>query len=288
VVGPLKKGTAIKIGDVKSKQISVATSDTGKIDAGKIAVGKIAAVWSQGQKQKFYIYNADLKVDDYTIQASTPRLVDTSEDKDMQLYPVIEFSRQGRVAVWEDRRQGATRIFTAFAPDNQPFQPYRLLNEFSPPPNPKLGKGTGAMRPALAGDGQQLIVAAWMDKRNWRSGYDVYAAVSINGGKDFGKNEQAQDMFGGNIPQWHASVAVREQDGVAAVAWDDTRNENPDVFCSLRIKGVWSEDYELPGANGPESQTHPAIRFDKMGVLHAVWLRTVNGQSSLQYTRSFK
>jgi len=161
-----------------------------------------------------------------------------------------------------------------------------LLNEFAPSPNPELGKGSGAMRPVLAGDGRQTVAAAWMDKRNWRSGYDVFAAVSVNGGKKFGANEQAQDMFGENVPQWHASITQSPNADVAVVAWDDTRNENPDVFYSLRVDGEWSEDYELPGASGPGRQSHPSIIYDEQGVLHAVWLDNIEGQTRLQYACS--
>ena len=142
------------------------------------------------------------------------------------------------------------------------------------------------MRPVVASDGNQLLIAAWMDKRNWRSGYDVFAAVSVNGGKKFGANEQAQDMFGENVPQWHASIALSKDANVAAVAWDDTRNENPDVFYSLRFDGEWSEDYELPGASGPGRQSHPTILFDEEGILHAVWLDNSGDKTRLQYARS--
>lgn len=276
VAGVDKNGPVLRLGEVRSQQVSIATNTR----------GKAMAVWSQGNKPKFYIYSADLNIDGQQIQTTAPRLVDSSNDKSQQLYPVIALSRQGSVVAWEDRRQGATRIFSAFAANDKPFQPYQVINEFKSSPNRKYGKGSGAMRPALAGNGKQLIIAAWMDKRNWRSGYDVYTAPSANGGEAFGKNEQAQDMFAENIPQWHATVALRAQDNVAAVAWDDTRNDSPDVFYSLRSNGQWSDDYELPGATGPGRQSNPSITFDDDGVLHAVWLNKVDGQSSLQYTHS--
>jgi hypothetical protein len=276
VVSPDKSGPALRLGDMRSQQVSIATNTR----------GKAIAVWSQGNKQKFYIYTTDLHIDGHHIQTTAPRLVDSSNDKSKQLYPVIALSKQGSVVAWEDRRQGATRIFSAFAPNDKPFLPYQVINEFKSSPNRKYGKGSGAMRPALASNHEQLIIAAWMDKRNWRSGYDVYTAPSSNGGEEFGKNEQAQDMFAENIPQWHATVALRAQDDVAAVAWDDTRNDNPDVFYSLRINGQWSDDYELPGATGPGRQSNPSLTFDDDGVLHAVWLNTADGQSSLQYTHS--
>ena len=282
VVSSSEMGAPMKIGKQQAQQISVATSN------GASNERTVNVVWSQGQKRYYYIHYAKLNIDGFTIKATAPRLVDNSTDKNVQLYPVIENTESGSVVAWEDRRQGATRIFTAYAQNGKPFQAYRLLNEYSPSPNPEFGKGSGAMRPVLSGNGKQSIVAAWMDKRNWRSGYDVFAAVSNNGGQGFDKNEQVQDMFGENVPQWHASVALQAIGDVAAVAWDDTRNETSDVFYSLRINGSWSEDYELPGAAGDGRQSHPSIIFDKKGILHAVWLNNVNGQSKLQYIRALK
>ncbi|HEY5603564.1 MAG TPA: hypothetical protein VIM41_10675 [Gammaproteobacteria bacterium] len=278
VVSPSKKGEVIVIGQAPAKQISIAAGTN----------GKIGAVWSQGQQRNAYVYYGELQVAAYAIEVVSPRLVDDSKDKNVQLYPALAFSQSGHAVAWEDRRHGNTRIFAAFAPKGQPFLPYQQLNELESSPNPDLGKGSGAMRPVLASDGKQAIIAAWMDKRNWRSGYDVYAAVSENGGASFAKNEQAQDEFGENVPQWHASAALRETDGLGAVAWDDTRNENSDVFYSLRKQGEWSEDYELPGAAGPGRQSHPAIVFDGQGSMHAVWLNHEEGHSSLHYTRSVK
>jgi len=278
VVGSSKKGKKVVVGKAPARQICVAAS------RGDMA----GAIWSQSQSRNAYIYYADLKINDYVIHASQPQLVDTSKDKTVQQYPALVFSETGRVAAWEDRRHGNTRIYASFAVQGQTFQKYRQLNEISSTLNPEFGKGTGAMRPALASDDRQSVIAVWMDKRNWRGGYDVFAAVSANGGKQFSKNEQVQDMFGDNVPQWHAAVAQMKETGVVAAAWDDTRNENPDVFYSLRIDGEWSEDYELPGATGPGRQVNPAIVFDDQGLLHAVWLSDNEGRNTLQYTRSKK
>ncbi len=283
VVDQSTQGKSIKVGKVNSRQVSVATNSTNN-QKGQNEPG--AVVWSQGEKQKSYVYYSVILVDGFNVKLSSKTRVDKSKDVDVQLYPAVELTHSGSVVAWEDRRQGATRIFVSYAPGKGHFQPYRLLNEFSPSPNPEFGKGSGAMRPVLAGSGNRKIVAAWMDKRNWRSGYDVFSAVSLDSGETFGKNEQAQDMFGDNVPQWHATAALRANDGAAVVAWDDTRNETPDVFYSLRLDNAWSEDYEMPGATGEGRQTHPSIVFDQNGVLHVVWLDNSKDRSRLLYTHT--
>lgn len=265
--------------DLASRQASVAT----------IADDQAALVWAMKPTAKardHAIYYADMKIHQLNIKIGNTVNVDMSSDRQTQMYPVLALNRWGSVVVWEDRRQGATRMFTAFKPRHAPFQSFQLLNEFAPPPNPNLGRGSGAMRASLASDRDKIVAAAWMDKRNWRSGYDVYADISHDGGKTFSRDEKVQDMFGNDIPQWHASISLRLQDKVIAVAWDDTRNENPDVFYSLRGKSGWSDDYELPGASGSGDQSHPSIMFDDSGSLHAVWLETSAVGVSLKYTHS--
>ena len=212
-------------------------------------------------------------------------MVDHSKNNQAQFYPVLKLTSEGRVVGWEDRRNGVTRIVTAFAPTHKAFAPYQFLNQFHHSPNRKFGRGSGAMRIALAAD-KKTVMAAWLDKRNWRSGYDVFASQSRDGGKTFSGNEIAQDQFAENLPQWHASIALQVDGKVAAVAWDDNRNESPDVLYSLRRGGEWSDDFELPGADGPGQQSHPSITFDQQGQLHVVWQSTVNGVTEVRYAQS--
>ena len=268
---------------------SLAKSLSRQVNVSSLASGVGAAVWAMTQDQQkrdFYIYYAGLRISGLDVEITKPILVDNSKDRQTQLYPVLSLTSQGRIVVWEDRRQGATRMFSAYAPLQAAFDSYRLLNQFAGSPNPKFGHGSGAMRAALASDEQALVAVTWMDKRNWRSGYDVFADISRDGGKTFTGNEKVQDMFANDIPQWHASIALRPKDKLIVVAWDDTRNDTPDVFYSLRENDAWSDDYELPGATGAADQSHPSIVFDQQGRLHAVWLESTKQGVSLMYTRS--
>jgi hypothetical protein len=277
VMDPGKEDTkSIPATKISSRHISVAAMPN----------GKTAAVWVTIKGKSYTIQYSSLQIKGQHITLAKPVPVDNSKDRKAQLYPVVELTKQGSVVAWEDRRQGVTRIFSAFAPQHKSFDHYQFVNEFTPSPNPDLGRGTGSMRAALASDKNNIVTAVWMDKRNWRSGYDVFADISTDGGKTFNKDEIVQDMFAENVPQWHATITMHSQKNIVAVAWDDTRNDNPDIFYSLRVNNEWSEDYELPGAAESGAQTHPSIVFDDRGILHAIWLDNASGWMRLMYTRS--
>jgi len=131
--------------------------------------------------------------------------------------------------------------------------------------------------------GGEQILAAWADKRDFREGYDIYAA-KYQGVKGGGANERVQDAFGGVARQWHPSVAGYA-DGSLVVAWDDDRDGDANVMLSWREEETWSEDVALPGADGPGEQANPTITFDAEGNLHAAWVErdTVGGPTRLRY-----
>jgi hypothetical protein len=126
------------------------------------------------------------------------------------------------------------------------------------------------------------IASAWMDKRDFQGGYDIYAALSADGGQDFGPNELVQDPFGENQPQWHPAIAVGPQGRVVAV-WDDPRDGSPDLWLSWRDVDAWSDDLAVPGAHGPGAQEHPAIAIDAEGRLHLAWVDRSEEGSRVRY-----
>jgi len=244
--------------------------------------GSVAAVWGERRGRYYQIVQAGLSDCASGLAVGEPRLVDRSSDKTEQLYPAIVVTPAGTLVAWEDRRVGATRIYTAFAPQGQGFLPWRLLNEFAPSPRPEYGKGTGAMRVVLDSDGRQTVVAVWLDKRSFEGGYDVYAAFSEDGGRSFGKNELVQDEFGENIPQWHAAGAM-DAAGRVVVAWDDTRDDTPDIWFSRRLAaGEWTDDENWPGSAGKGAQTFPVLLIDENG-LHAAWQHSDGETSAIRY-----
>ncbi|KAF0168773.1 MAG: hypothetical protein FD158_1210, partial [bacterium] len=148
---------------------------------------------------------------------------------------------------------------------------------------PGLGRGTGAMRPALAAFGARLA-AVWLDKRDFLSGYDVYAAFSDDGGASYGKDTKAQDSFGDAIAQWHAAVAGNRR-GDLVVAFDDERDSSADVWLTRWTASGWGGDFSPADASGAGRQGDPAIALDDTGHLHLAWIeRDAVGTTRLRYT----
>ncbi|MEJ5211826.1 MAG: hypothetical protein WHV61_10410, partial [Burkholderiales bacterium] len=239
------------------------------------------AAWSERRRGDWRIQVAALAPDG---RVRHVRTVDDRAAGD-QSYPSLAVLDGNRLAVaWEDRRAGHTRLYYAVSRDGgHRFSPPRQLNE-SEWRGQRLGfgRGTGVMRVALT-PWREGVAAVWADKRDFRSGYDVYGAFA---GADltFGANEKVQDPFGDNIAQWHPAIAGHP-DGRVAVAWDDDRDGTPDIWLSWKTAQGWSEDLAVPGAAGPGVQSDPALTLDATGNLHLVFLDKpeVNAPSRLRY-----
>jgi hypothetical protein len=150
-------------------------------------------------------------------------------------------------------------------------------------PGTELGRGTGAMRPAIAGHGDGLVSAVWLDKRDFLSGYDVYSARSTDGGAHYGADTKVQDSFGDAIAQWHAGIAGNRR-GDLAIAWDDTRDGSPDIWLSWPEGAGWADNVAPALASGPGAQSDPALALDEAGDLHLAWIeRDTEGRSRLRY-----
>lgn len=250
--------------------------------------GGMYAAWAQKDGRFSRIMAAQIGVD-RAARALTPgaaRPVDTEPPQGDQLYPSLAVGDDGAVVVaWEDRRRGHTVILYSRAALGKGFGPLALLNE------PRwggrgsgLGRGTGAMRVALARYGEEDMAAVWADKRDFLSGYDVYVALTQNGGRRFGANQKVQDPFGNDIAQWHPAIAGNRA-GLLAVAWDDDRDGTPDLWLAWPEKGGFSDNLAVPGASGPGVQSDPAIALDEQGDLHVAWIekRSLNAPTRIRY-----
>jgi hypothetical protein len=256
-VGPTSVTVTRLAGAAGSGQVSLTADDDGSVHA----------VWSaqtpEGRRimyRKFYPARENGK-------GSAAQPVDAVDARFDQLYPSVAVSGGHVTVAWEDRREGHTRIRVARSKKTG-FAASQALNELPPPRSSVYGKGTGASRVALAALNGGGVVAVWADKRDFLSGYDVYAAVIDRNGA-IGPNEQVQDEFGAAISQWHPAISGGAQ---AVAAWDDNRDETPDILLSWRAGESWSEDLSLPGGSGPGSQSDPSLAVDRHGNLHIAWV----------------
>jgi hypothetical protein len=253
---------------------------------------KVIAAWAERRGKAYQIHYAKLQLSKTSVNVVNPVLVDKSVEKSNdksidkykakadQAYPSLYQSSKGTVVAWEDRRFGNTQIFTAFAGPGEPFSPHRVLNDFRPSRIARFGNGTGAMRVTLDGN-SSLVLATWLDKRDFEGGYDVYAAISKDGGATFGNDELVQDMFGENTPQWHNSGAVSHDKKMVSV-WDDTRDEISHLWFSERLAGEWTTDAGLT-ENDESKETHAVLVFDSRNQLHVAYVEYLKTGTRIMY-----
>lgn len=245
------------------------------------------AAWSAPDGRWRRVWLAPLQIAGRQITACPARPADTMPATDDQTFPVLAAAAQGLTVAWEDRRHGHTVIFSSQSQDAKTWSaPTRVSGNPTGKAQGNLGRGTGAMRPVLVPFGNRLA-AAWLDKRDFLSGYDVYAALT---GKDgdgmrFGKDQKAQDSFGDAIAQWHVAAAGNAR-GELILAWDDERDGTADIWLTRLTAAGYGENFTLPAAAGPGQQSDPAIALDAAGNLHLAWIeRGEDGASRLRYTR---
>jgi hypothetical protein len=274
VIDARDAGAALKLAD-RAAQVSIAPSRE----------GRLYAAWSQREEDGVYIRLAEIEVQDGDGLAvrQPARRIDREAGRGEQYYPSLAVSEGGVTVGWEDRRRGHTVILTAHARDGRRFAPPRPLNELPARSAAQYGKGTGAARVVLRAAAQGEVLAVWLDKRDFVSGYDIYSAHSGDGGASFGANRKIHDEFGQYAAQWHVSLA--SGGGQVVAVWDDDRDETPDVFLAWRVADGWSDNLAVPGATGAGEQVSPVITLDDAGNLHLVWIERggESAASSLRY-----
>ncbi len=246
----------------------------------------LTAVWSEQGKSFHQIMLEKLNITAQVQLHKKGVTVVNANAKGDQSYPSLAESGVQTVVAWEDRSGGYTRLFYAVAQTDNKFSLPQQLNESKwRGPEAGLGQGgTGAMRVALASQGQDGAAAVWADKRDFQSGYDVYGSFAAGENLTFGANEKIQDEFGDNFAQWHPAVAANNQ-GRIAVVWDDDRDGSPDVWLSWHNADGWSADMAVPGASGSGVQSDPSITMDEAGNLYLAWVEKaeLNSPSSIRY-----
>ena len=245
----------------------------------------VYAAWAEQAGRHRRIVVAELAVaGKRALRVTSANPVEAAEPADEQGWPALAVANDGTLVVaWEDRRHRHTVPMVSHSEDGRHFATPARLSDHASGSVDGLGAGTGAMRPTLAASGENGVVAAWLDKRDFLSGYDVYVAFDP-GTRRFGANLKAQDSFGDNMAQWHAQV-VTDSSGRIVALWDDARDGTPDVWLSEWAGDAFGDDFTLPAASGPGEQSDPAAVFDDAGALHLVWLERDEAGTRIRYAR---
>ena len=267
-------GAAVKLTEVESAQVTLA-----------LGAGKLYAAWAEQAGRFHRIVVAALTATGGTLSVGHVQPVEAAVPVDEQGWPALAVAGDGSVTVaWEDRRNRHTVPMVSHSLDGRSFAaPARLTDRKSGSAD-GLGAGTGAMRPTLTVWGKQGIAAAWLDKRDFLSGYDVYAALD-GGTRRFGRNLKVQDSFGDNMVQWHAK-AVGNAGGRLLAVWDDARDGTPDVWLADWKGEAFGDNEAVPAASGAGAQSDPVAALDDFGRLHLVWLeRDEKAGTRIRYVR---
>jgi hypothetical protein len=253
-------GAAIKLSDAEAAQVTLAASR-----------GKLYAAWAERAGPYHRIVVAQLKASSKTPSVIRAKPVEAAAPTDEQDWPAVAVAGDGSVTVsWEDRREHHTVPMVSTSQEGLSFGPPARLSDLGHNRTQTLGAGTGAMRPTLTSWGKQGVAAVWLDKRDFLSGYDVYAALD-DGTHRFGRNIKVQDSFGDNMAQWHAKI-VGDANGRLLAVWDDARDGTPDVWMANWDGEAFGDNIAVPAASGPGEQSDPLAVLDGSGQLHLVWL----------------
>jgi len=260
----LPGGQALALSDTEAGQVTLATG-----------AGKLYAAWAEQAGRFRHIVVSRLEWTAGSLRADAAQPIEAALPTDEQGWPALAVAGDGSVTVaWEDRRERHTVPMTSYSSDGHSFsQPVHLTDLHRGSGLGRsmgLGAGTGAMRPTLTNWGAQGVVAVWLDKRDFLSGYDVYAAFDP-GTRRFGANIKVQDSFGDNMAQWHAQIVGGAGERLVAL-WDDARDGTPDVWLADWDGEAFGDNVAVPAAAGPGVQSDPAAVLDAEGMLHVVWL----------------
>ena len=271
----LPGGAATRLTEAESVQVTLALRGEA-----------LVAAWAEqtGRFKRIVVARLGLTNDALDVKQAQP--VEAAMPSDEQGWPALAVAGDGSVTVaWEDRRHKHTVPLVSHSRDGQAFAALARLTDHKSGSVEGLGAGTGAMRPTLSAWGATGIAAVWLDKRDFLSGYDVYAAFDP-GTRRFGRNVRVQDSFGDNMTQWHAQV-VGGADGRVVALWDDARDGTPDVWLADWNGEAFGDNVAVPAASGPGAQTDPVATLDAAGNLHAVWLdRDEKTGTRIRYARA--
>ncbi len=262
-----------RLSELSASQISLTAGNS----------GEIVAVWSEASEKHSRVMYAGLELSKGDIRVTKKAPLDIKPGAGDQNHPSVAYHEAmgTYVVIWEDRRYQNVMLFSAMGTVKNGFSVGMQVNELRAPISGLYGVASGVARGALTAYDKH-VAAVWSDKRNFRFGYEIFSAFARHSGR-FGENSKVQDGFGDGFEQWHPTIAAHGAS--LAVAWDDDRDGNSDIWLSYRTVDGWSDDVAVPGASGEGFQTHPSLAMDHSGGLHLMWLHrdAEGGNTSIRY-----
>ncbi|HEY8488051.1 MAG TPA: hypothetical protein VIL38_03130, partial [Thermaerobacter sp.] len=222
-----------------------------------------------------------------------PVRVDGGPDPVTRWRPALAYDAATRTlyAVWVDFRRGAQNVWLARSRDGgRTWEAAAPV--YAPPPDPHQFDNRWA--PAVAAGGGRVAVA-WVDFRD--ESWDVYLAVSRDGGRTFSPPRRVDDARG-PYERLHTDPVLAllppgsPQAGppALAAAWTDLRDRRPDtdVRWAVSRDGGSTWDAQGPvhpadpspveaGTVAPANQWAPSLAVDRRGRLWVAWQQLDKG-----------
>jgi hypothetical protein len=246
--------------------------------------GNIYVSWNR------HYYDADLEQWDYDVYmakstdggATFGTNVKVNDGSDWQYKSSIKVGNSGNVYVtWTDRRNvGISDVYFAKSVDGgSTFPTNTRINQYT-----EQSQGY----PEMALDGDEVIYVVWNDSRNLykKNGRDVFMARSLDSGDSFEPEIKINDA---KIPaefEYFYPTITAWGKGHVAIAWEDKREGNWDVYLTRSDNGGLSfrPSWRLNSAE-KGSQSVPDIAMDAMGHVHCVWRDNRTGESQIYFAR---
>ncbi len=231
--------------------------------------GRYIVAWMDGRGLNWKDWNVFLqRFDSDGARLGTNIQVTTNDS--VQCSPGLGVAPGGRFTVcWEDQRTGEQSDVYArmYAADGQP-----LGSEFQVNDDPGTGSQYSSVA-AMNGFGESVVV--WTDKRNGNE--DVYAQLYDASGNAVGSNFRVNDDRG--VEDQCAPTVASAPDGGYWVAWEDSRDDNDDIYCRRfdRSGHAAGSSFRVNDDGASSLQRVSSIAMNDNGISCVAWEDERNG-----------
>jgi len=186
--------------------------------------------------------------------------------------------------------QGVIRLGIYDEPSGEPdvYTPDTMINDTTG----TLPTNVNQVNPALAGDGNGTLFAAWEDGRNGGVyDRDIYFSRSTDGGNTWISNIRINATQASAINQISPDLAWDPARNRLYAVWQDGRNGNYDIYFaySTNYGDSWSANQKLNDDVGTAAQMNPSVVVEPTGgapLVYVVWQDKRNGNDDVYLIRS--